>query len=177
MVEIVPDAVCQSLVASHLTLFRFNALHSPTAIVDEYSHFGILFGTMPPDAPVSPPSPSDRREFYRITVSLPICLQPETDTTENKLVEKAVNLSAGGIGVVLNQTFEVNAILSCTLLLPGEVLFKSYLQVLRVDPIPYPLNTYRLHGRFIRMATADRELLIRHIIQFQRERLNKHYSA
>jgi hypothetical protein len=27
------------------------------------------------------------------------------------------------------------------------------------------------------MATADRELLTRHIIQFQREHLNKHYSA
>jgi c-di-GMP-binding flagellar brake protein YcgR len=132
---------------------------------------------MPPDAPASPPSPSDRREYYRITVSLPICLQPESDTTENEFVEKAVNLSAGGIGVTLNQTFEVNAILSCTLLLPGEVLFKSHLQILRVDPIPYPLNTYRLHGHFLRMANPDRELLIRHIIQFQREHLNKHYSA
>ncbi|MGZ8381902.1 MAG: hypothetical protein ACXW4C_09445, partial [Nitrospira sp.] len=75
------------------------------------------------------------------------------------------------------QVFEVNAILSCTLLLPGAVLFKSYLEVLRVDPTPYSPNTYRLHGRFIRMATADRELLIRHIIQIQREHLNKHYSA
>ncbi|MGB4068848.1 MAG: PilZ domain-containing protein [Nitrospira sp.] len=150
---------------------------SPTAIVDWYSHFGILFGTMPPDTPASPPSPSDRREYYRITVSLPFCLQPETDRTDKKLVERAVNLSAGGVGVTLNQVFEVNAILSCTLLLPGEVLFTSYLEVMRVDPIPYPLNTYRLHGRFIRMATSDRELLTRHIIQFQREHLNKHYSA
>jgi c-di-GMP-binding flagellar brake protein YcgR len=135
---------------------------------------------MPPDAsasPSSPSSPSDRREYYRITVSLPISLQPETDTTENELVEKAVNLSAGGIGVTLNQAFAVNTILSCTLLLPGKVLFKSYLEVMRVDPIPYPLNTYRLHGRFIRMANPDRELLIRHIIQLQREHLNKHYSA
>ncbi len=132
---------------------------------------------MPPDAPASPPSPNNRREYYRITVLLPICLQLEPDTTENEFVEKAVNLSAGGIGVTLNQVFEVDAILSCTLLLPGEVLFKSYLEVMRVDPIPYPLNTYRLHGRFIRMATSDRELLTRHIIQFQREHLNKHYSA
>lgn len=132
---------------------------------------------MASDTPAPQPSGKDRREYYRITVSLPICLQPETDQAEPTLIQRSVNISAGGIGVTLNQVFEVNAILSCTLLLPGQVLFKSYLEVLRVDPIPYPLNTYRLHGRFIRMANADRELLTRHVIQFQREHLNKHYSA
>ncbi|MDH4088233.1 MAG: PilZ domain-containing protein [Nitrospira sp.] len=132
---------------------------------------------MASDIPTPQPSPADRREFYRITVPLPICLQPEGDTAEETLIQRSVNISAGGIGVTLNQTFEVNAILSCTLLLPGKTPFKASLEVLRVDPIPYPLNTYRLHGRFIRMANADRELLTRHIIQFQREHLNKHYSA
>ena len=132
---------------------------------------------MPPDTPASQPSPADRREFYRITITLPICLQPESDTAEATLIQRSVNISGGGIGVTLNQTFEVNEILSCTLLLPGQVLFKSYLEVLRVDPIAYPLNTYRLHGRFVRMANRDRELLIRHILKFQREHLNKHYSA
>ena len=132
---------------------------------------------MPSDSPASQPSPADRREFYRITVTLPICLQPENDTAERPLIQRSVNISGGGIGVTLHQTFEANEILSCTLLLPGQMLFKSYLEVLRVDPIPYPLNTYRLHGRFVRMAHQDRELLIRHILQFQREHLNKHYSA
>lgn len=139
--------------------------------------FGILLPTMASDTPTPQPSGRERRDYYRITVLLSICLQPENDTAKGALIQRSVNLSAGGIGITLNQIFEVNAILSCTLLLPGEVLFKSYLEVLRVDPIPYPLNTYRLHGRFIRMATADRELLTRHIIQFQREHLNKHYSA
>jgi c-di-GMP-binding flagellar brake protein YcgR len=132
---------------------------------------------MASDTPTPQPSGRERRDYYRITVLLPICLQPESDTAGGALIQQSVNISAGGIGITLNQVFEVNAILSCTLLLPGEVLFKSYLEVLRVDPIPYPLNTYRLHARFIRMTTADRELLIRHIIQFQREHLNKHYSA
>lgn len=132
---------------------------------------------MPSDTPAPQPSPADRRQFYRITVTLPICLQPEGDTTEGTLIERSVNISGGGIGITLNQVFEVNEILSCTLLLPGQVLFKASLEVLRVDPITYPLNTYRLHGRFVRMANQDRELLIRHILKFQREHLNKHYSA
>lgn len=132
---------------------------------------------MPSDTPAPQPSPADRRQFYRITVTLPICLQPEGDTTERTLIERSVNISGGGIGITLNQVFEVNEILSCTLLLPGQVLFKASLEVLRVDPITYPLNTYRLHGRFVRMANQDRELLIRHVLKFQREHLNKHYSA
>jgi c-di-GMP-binding flagellar brake protein YcgR len=132
---------------------------------------------MPPDTPASKPNWEDRREFYRITVTLPICLQPESDTTEGTLVQRSVNISGGGIGVTLNQVFEVSEILSCTLLLPGDVLIRSHLEVLRVDTITYPSNTYRLHGRFVRMANRDREVLIRHILQLQREHLNKHYSA
>jgi c-di-GMP-binding flagellar brake protein YcgR len=132
---------------------------------------------MPSDTAAPQPSPKDRREFYRITVTLPICLQPENDTAEATLIQRSINISGGGIGITLNQVFAVNETLTCTLLLPGQVLFKSYVEVLRVDPIPYPLNTYRLHGRFVRMTNQDRELLIRHIMQFQREHLDKHYSA
>nr|WP_086425570.1 PilZ domain-containing protein [Nitrospira cf. moscoviensis SBR1015] len=145
--------------------------------MDPFAHFGILVPTMPPDSPAPPPSPRDRREFYRITVSIPICLQQETDTTEPTLVERSVNLSGGGIGVTLNQPFQENAVLTCTLLLPGQVVFKSALEVLRIDTIPYPRDTYRLHARFIHMTTDNREQLIRSILQFQREHLSKHYSA
>ncbi len=132
---------------------------------------------MAADTPTPQPSPADRREFYRITVTLPICLQSESDSAEIIPIKQSVNLSAGGIGLVVHEPFQPNDILSCTLLLPEQVHFKACLEVLYVDPITYPLNTYRLHGRFVRMANQDRELLIRHIIQFQREHLNKYYSA
>jgi len=139
--------------------------------------FDILFSIMSPDA-ATPPSPeTDRREYYRITVMLPICLQAKTDTTEGTLVEKSVNLSAGGIGLVVNRPFQPNDILSCTLLLAEQVPFKSSIEVVRVDSLPYPPDTYRLHARFIEMTRENRELLVRHILQFQREHLTKHYSA
>jgi c-di-GMP-binding flagellar brake protein YcgR len=139
--------------------------------------FAILLPAMSSDHPAPQPSPTDRREFYRITVTLPICLQPETDVADGECTEQSVNLSAGGIGIVVTQPYRPHEILCCTLLLPGKVRFTSSLEVLRTDPIPYPLNTYRLHGRFVRLAGQDRELLIRHILQFQREHLDKHYSA
>lgn len=145
--------------------------------MDLFVRFGILVPTMASDP--SPPQPSgrDRREYYRITVSLPICLQQETDTAEPTLVQRAVNISGGGIGVTLNHQYQENEILTCTLALSDQVIFTSALEVLRVDPIPYPQGTYRLHGRFVQMASQNRELLIRHIIRFQREHLAKHYSA
>lgn len=132
---------------------------------------------MSPDA-ATPPSPEiDRREYYRITVTLPICLQTQTDATEGTLIEKSVNLSAGGIGLVVNRPFQPNDILSCTLLLAEQVPFKSSIEVVRVDSLPYPPDTYRLHARFIEMTRENRELLVRHILQFQREHLTKHYSV
>jgi hypothetical protein len=161
-----------------------NRLAVPTLIpslfnrsMDLFARFDILVHTMPPDTPTSPPSPRDRRDYYRITVTLPICLQPETATIEGELVTQPVNLSAGGIGLRTDTPFQPDSILSCTLLFPDQVVFKSFIEVLRVVPTAYPPNTYRLHARFIRMTTDNREQLVRYILQFQREHLTKHYSV
>lgn len=132
---------------------------------------------MPSDAPASQPSGKDRREYYRITVTLPIRIQPETDKTEGALIEQSVNISGGGFGVTVTAVYQPNDILSLTLRLPDHGLFTSFAEVLRLDPIPYPGGTYRLHARFVRMPAHDREMLIRHILRFQREHLQAHYSA
>ncbi len=132
---------------------------------------------MASDTTTPQPSGRDRREYYRITITLPISLQAETDSIEGELTEQSVNLSAGGIGLVVNHPFEANEILSCTLLLSDQAPFKSPIEVLRVDPLPYPPGIYRLHARFVRMTLQNRDLLVRHILQFQRDHLTKHYSA
>jgi c-di-GMP-binding flagellar brake protein YcgR len=132
---------------------------------------------MPSDAPTSQPSAKDRRAYFRINVVLPISIQAETDTTEGMLIEKSVNISGGGIGVTVNVAYKPDEILSLTLILPDKVIFKAYAEVLRLEPIPHQVDTYRLHTRFVRMATQNQELLIRYIIRFQRDHLEKHYSA
>ncbi len=139
--------------------------------------FAILPHTMSPDSPAAQPSAPNRREYYRITVTLPISLQSETDTTEVELNEKPVNISGGGIGLTVNTPYQPDEILLLTLRLPDQEIFKAFIEILRLDPIPYPAGTYRLHARFIRMTSQSRELLIRHILGFQRDHLNKHYLA
>ena len=137
----------------------------------------ILVLIMASESPPSPSSPRDRREFYRITSTLSIRLQPEADTSDGPFSTIPVNLSAGGIGVTVHTAFQANDILVCTLLLADQEPFRAYLEVLRVDPIHNQPHTFRLHGRFIRMNAPEREFLVRTILHLQREHLNKHYSA
>lgn len=132
---------------------------------------------MPSDAPTSQPSEEDRRAYFRVNTVLPISIQAETDTTEGELIEKSVNISGGGISIIVNVVYNPDEILSLTLILPGQVIFKAYAKVLRLEPIPHRVDTYRLHTRFVRMTTQNQELLIRHVIRFQRDHLGKHYSA
>jgi c-di-GMP-binding flagellar brake protein YcgR len=115
--------------------------------------------------------------YYRVNTVLSISIQTETDTTEGELIEKSVNISGGGIGVIVNVVYKPDEILSITLILPDKVTFKAYAEVLRLEPLPYQADTYRLHTRFVRMTTQNRELLIRHILRLQRNHLEKHYSA
>lgn len=138
-------------------------------------NFAILFRSMA--SPTPKPSPRDRRTYFRVNTVLPISIQTETDTTEEEFIERSVNISGGGIGVIVNVTYRPDDVLSLSLILPDQVIFKTYAEVLWLDPLPHQANTYRLHARFVRMSTQNQELLIRHILHFQRSRLEKHYSA
>ncbi len=106
-----------------------------------------------------------------------MCLQIAGDDTEGELVETSVNLSAGGIGVMVTTRYKDGDILSLTLLLSDHVLLKASIEVLRLDPLPLLGDVYRLHARFVRLTTQDRELLVRYILRFQRDHLQEHYSA
>ena len=125
---------------------------------------------MPPDAPTSQPSAEDRRAYFRVNVVLPISIQAETDPTKGEFIEKSVNISGGGIGLAVNRVYNPDEVLSFALILPGQVIFEVYAQVLRLVPIPHHVGSYRLHARFVRMTMQNEELLIKHILRFQRDR-------
>lgn len=126
----------------------------------------------------TPSSFADRRAYYRITVMVPLCLQTETDATQEEFLERSVNLSGGGIGVVVTTIYKPKTILTLTMRFPDQVLFKASIEVLRVDLIEaHHIRTYRLHAQFVRMTAHNQELLIYYIMRFQREHLARHYSA
>jgi c-di-GMP-binding flagellar brake protein YcgR len=126
----------------------------------------------------TPSSFADRRAYYRINVMLPMCLQAETDDTQGELLEQSINLSGGGIGVIVNTLYEPHDILRLTIRFPDQTFFTASIEVLRVDHIEaHHIRTYRLHAQFVGMAAQHRELLIQYIMRFQREHLARHYSA
>jgi len=128
--------------------------------------------------PSSPSSPNDRRAYYRVTVVLPISIQDETDTGETTFVEETVNISGGEIAVTVSKQDDPNSILLITVRLPDHAMLKTCVEVVAVEPLTAThRRAYRLHGRFIRMSAQDRELLIRYIMRFQRDHLQKHYMA
>lgn len=106
-----------------------------------------------------------------------MCIQVAGDDTEGELTETSVNLSAGGIGAMVTTHYRDGDVLSLTLLLPDHVPFTASIEVLRLDPLPLLGDVYRLHARFVKLSTQDRELLVRYILRFQRDHLQEHYSA
>jgi len=79
--------------------------------------------------------------------------------------------------LTVNRHYQPDQTLSLTLRLPNHVIFKAFIEALRLDPILYPSDTYRLRARFIRMTSQNRAVLIRHILIIQGDRLSKHYSS
>ena len=114
---------------------------------------------MAADTPASQPSEKNRREYYRITVMLPIRIQLETAQTEGKLIQESVNIS-GGIGVAVATVYHPDDVLAVTLILLDHGLFNAFAEVLRLDPLQSPGAAYLLHARFIRMSSQEQEVLI-----------------
>ena len=111
----------------------------------------------------SEPSGRERRQYFRITTVLPVTVQRETDTAKTELMEKSVNLSAGGIGFITDTAHRPGEILLVTLLLQEHVLFTAQAEVLRQDLLRP--QTYRVHACFIRLSQHDREVLIGHMMR------------
>jgi hypothetical protein len=57
------------------------------------------------------------------------------------------------------------------------VLGISGQEVLRRDPVPQGIGRYRESARFININERHRQILIRHIMQSQRDHLSQHYGG
>ena len=132
---------------------------------------------MPPDASTFVPPITDRRSYFRVNVILPIAIRGETDVSESPLIEKSVNLSAGGIGFVVKTAHSPGDVLSICLLLPDQMLFKASARILTLDPLPHRDHTFRVHARFLGLTAQKRDWLIKYIIRFQRDQLDDSNSA
>ena len=122
-------------------------------------------------------SARDRRHHFRMTIEVPVSIQLQTDSEESVLTEQSINISGGGMGFVSDVAYNPGEILTITLRLHEQLLLVVHAEVLRQEPQPHRAQRFRIHARFIQISEQERELLIRHIMRLQRERLHGHYSA
>lgn len=119
----------------------------------------------------------DRRNFFRITASLPIAIAPEGQDGDLTPVPQTVNISGGGVGFITNTEYKTGSILVINMLLPGGVGIEAKAEVVRVSPSPRARGAFRIGARFTEISSKDRDLLVRAIHLLQQKYLSTHYPV
>src|SRR3982751_4516365 len=99
----------------------------------------------------------ERREYFRITMTLPIAIQLEADRSCCTCTPQPVNVSAGGIGFVSDLPYRPGDIVVVSLQLTHECVFRGLAEVLRRDPVPQGIGRYRVRARFLNLHERDRQ--------------------
>ena len=82
-----------------------------------------------------------------------------------------VDISAGGIGFDTPRLFQAEDILALKLIIPPFSMIETTARVIRVTVTGKGDTGYHLATQFMELAGDDQELIIRHILQVQAERL------
>ena len=122
---------------------------------------------------VRPPDllfPFDERSSYRlrkvIEPAAALLLDPRHPPPRPATVA-VLDLSAGGLQAVIQEPAAPGNLLQLDLPLPPYGVVRTYAEVLRVRPPEAPGRPYRLHGRFVNLAEADRQRLVRFVFEEQ----------
>jgi hypothetical protein len=87
-----------------------------------------------------------------------------------------VDISAGGVGFHTPRPFQAEDILALKLILPPFSMIETTARVIRVTPAGEE-SGYHVATQFLELAGDDQELIIRHILQVQAERLRARKAA
>ena len=82
-----------------------------------------------------------------------------------------VDISAGGLGFNTPRLFETDDVLAVRLILPPFSMVETTARIIRVTDAGKDATGYHLATQFVDLAGDDQELIIRHILQVQAERL------
>ena len=88
-----------------------------------------------------------------------------------------VDISAGGVGFNTPRQFQAENVLALKLILPPFSLIETTARIIRVTAAEKGETGYHVATQFIELAGDDQELIIRHILQVQAERLRARKGA
>lgn len=82
-----------------------------------------------------------------------------------------VDISAGGLGFNTPRLFQAEDVLALRFILPPFSMIETTARIIRVTAAGKVDSGYHLATQFVELASDDQELIIRHILQVQAERL------
>ncbi len=88
-----------------------------------------------------------------------------------------MDISAGGVGFTTPRQFQADDVLALKLILPPFSLIETTARIIRVSAAGKGETGYHIATQFIELADDAQELIIRHILQVQAERLRARKAA
>ncbi|MGZ8383862.1 MAG: PilZ domain-containing protein [Nitrospira sp.] len=88
-----------------------------------------------------------------------------------------VDISAGGVGFNTPRQFRADDVLALKLILPPFSMIETAARIIRVTEVGKGETGYHVATQFVELAGDDQELIIRHILHVQAERLRARRAA
>ncbi len=88
-----------------------------------------------------------------------------------------VDISAGGLGFDTPRQFQADDLLILKVILPPFSMIEATTRIIRVTPLDSGTGGFHLATQFVELSSDDQELIIRHILQVQAERLRARKAA
>ncbi len=88
-----------------------------------------------------------------------------------------VDISAGGLGFDTPRRFQADDLLVLKVILPPFSIIETTAKVIRVTPVEAGVGGFHLATQFVDLGGDEQELIIRHILQVQAERLRTRKAA
>lgn len=88
-----------------------------------------------------------------------------------------VDISAGGLGFDTPRRFEADDVLALKCILPPFSMIETTARIIRVTPLNTDPAQFHVATQFIELGADEQELIIRHILQVQAERLRARKAA
>lgn len=112
-----------------------------------------------------------RREHFRMPLQVPIVYQAKKDGRDVYGQGLTCDISGGGVRFVCGNYFEIGDVINVFIRLEPDIDLRTQVEITRVETDGY--KRYEVSAIFS-LEFLEREKIIKHIFEIQREKLKKH---
>jgi c-di-GMP-binding flagellar brake protein YcgR len=124
-----------------------------------------------------PDSYDEKREYFRLTVQLPVDYRLEGEETKSVPKPMNLNLSGGGVGFITQRTFNLGDTLVLRIVLPSTPPLTARAKVVRVAPLEKDRASFSIGAQFTVLDSEDQERILKFLLALDRKRRHDHFIA